>query len=219
MVDTACSASMYALHLAVLSIRNGDCSGAIVAGANVILGPDNQIFTTRLGAVSPTSRCHTFDVAADGYARAEGFGAFYLKKLSDAMTDRDPIRAVIRGTAFNANGRTGGISHPSPDGQEAVMRQAYQDAGNLNPDLTGYAECHGTGTPVGDPIEVSAVGRVFSSGRTKEPLLIGSVRFFLRQKLLRILRDSYMMLFIDQSLYRSSQTSDTVKLRAPCPRS
>ena len=163
---------MYALHLAVLSIRNGDCSGAIVAGANVILGPDNQIFTTRLGAVSPTSRCHTFDVAADGYARAEDFGALYLKKLSDAMTDGDPIRAIIRGTAFNANGRTGGISHPSPDGQEAVMRQAYRDAGNLNPDLTGYAECHGTGTPVGDPIEVSAVGKVFSSGRTKEPLLI-----------------------------------------------
>ena len=175
MVDTACSASMYALHLAVLALRNGDCSGAIVAGANVILGPDNQIFTTKLGAVSPTSRCHTFDSSADGYARAEGFGAFYLKKLSDALADGDPIRALIRGTSFNANGKTGGISHPSPDGQEAVMRQAYKNAGNLTPDLTGYAECHGTGTPVGDPIEVSAIGRVFSAGRTREPLLIGSV--------------------------------------------
>ena len=174
-VDTACSASMYALHLAVLSIRNGDCSGAIVAGANVILGPDNQIFTTKLGAVSPTSRCHTFDVAADGYARAEGFGALYLKKLTDAVADGDPIRALIRGTAFNANGRTGGISHPSPDGQENVIRQAYQNAGNLNPDLTGYMECHGTGTPVGDPIEVSAIGRVFHAGRANDPLLIGSV--------------------------------------------
>ncbi|KAK5997657.1 Prosolanapyrone synthase [Cladobotryum mycophilum] len=176
MVDTACSASMYALHLAVSSIRNGDCDAAIVAGANVILGPDNQIFTTKLGAVSPTSRCHTFDAAADGYSRAEGFGAIYLKKLSDAVAQGDPIRAVVRGTSFNANGKTGGISHPSPDGQEAVIRQAYKAAGGLNPDLTGYAECHGTGTPVGDPIEVSAVGRVFSPGRKDDPLLIGSIK-------------------------------------------
>ncbi|KAF3003888.1 t1pks [Neopestalotiopsis sp. 37M] len=176
MVDTACSASMYALHLAVTSLRNGDCEAAIVAGANVILGPDNQIFTTKLGAVSPTSRCHTFDVAADGYSRAEGFGAIYLKKLSDALAQGDPIRAVVRGTAFNANGKTGGISHPSPDGQEAVMRQAYKAAGGLNPDLTGYVEAHGTGTPVGDPIEVSAIGRVFSPGRKDDPLLIGSIK-------------------------------------------
>ncbi|KAI6777704.1 Beta-ketoacyl synthase [Emericellopsis cladophorae] len=176
MVDTACSASMYALHLAVTAIRNDDCDAAIVAGANVILGPDNQIFTTKLGAVSPTSRCHTFDIAADGYSRAEGFGALYLKKLSDAVAQGDPIRAVIRGTSFNANGKTGGISHPSPDGQEAVIRQAYKAAGGLNPDLTGYAECHGTGTPVGDPIEASAVGRVFSKGRTDDPLLIGSIK-------------------------------------------
>ncbi|OAA40092.1 Beta-ketoacyl synthase [Beauveria brongniartii RCEF 3172] len=176
MVDTACSASMYALHLAVTAIRNDDCDAAIVAGANVILGPDNQLFTTKLGAVSPTSRCHTFDAAADGYSRAEGFGAIYLKKLSDAVAAGDPIRAVIRGTSFNANGKTGGISHPSPDGQEAVIRQAYKAAGGLNPDETGYAECHGTGTPVGDPIEVSAIGRVFSPGRQDDPLLIGSIK-------------------------------------------
>ncbi|KAM3427390.1 hypothetical protein MY4824_009476 [Beauveria thailandica] len=175
-VDTACSASMYALHLAVTAMRNDDCDAAIVAGANVILGPDNQLFTTKLGAVSPTSRCHTFDAAADGYSRAEGFGAIYLKKLSDAVAAGDPIRAVIRGTSFNANGKTGGISHPSPDGQEAVIRQAYKAAGGLNPDETGYAECHGTGTPVGDPIEVSAIGRVFSPGRQDDPLLIGSIK-------------------------------------------
>lgn len=175
---------MYALHLAVLAIRSGDCEAAIVAGANVILGPDNQIFTTKLGAVSPTSRCHTFDISADGYSRAEGFGAIYLKKLSDAVSQGDPIRAVVRGTSFNANGKTGGISHPSPDGQEAVIRQAYKASGGLNPDLTGYVECHGTGTPVGDPIEVSAVGRVFSAGRKDEPLLIGSVCCVVLSKLL-----------------------------------
>lgn len=174
-VDTGCSASMYALHLAVMSLRNGDCDAAVVAGGNLILGPDAQIFTTKLGAVSPTSRCHTFDAAADGYGRAEGFGAIYLKKLSDAIAQGNPIRALVRGTAYNANGKTGGISHPSPEGQEAVIMQAYKAAGGLNPDLTGYFECHGTGTPVGDPIEVAALGRVFASGRQSQPMLIGSV--------------------------------------------
>ena len=175
-LDTACSSSMYALHVAVSSIRSGECKSAIVAGSNLILGPEAQLFSTKLGAISPTSTCHTFDAAADGYARADGFGALYVKKLSDAVANNDPIRAVIRATAINANGKTGGISHPSPEGQEAVMRRAYEAAGGLDPDLTGYFECHGTGTAVGDPLEVSAVGRLFAAGREKEPLLIGSIK-------------------------------------------
>ncbi|MCJ1377213.1 hypothetical protein MMC17_000305 [Xylographa soralifera] len=175
-LDTACSSSMYALHLAVVSIRTGECRSAIVGGSNLILGPDAQLFSTKLGAISPTSTCHTFDAAADGYARADGFGVLYIKKLSDALANQDPIRAVIRGTAINANGRTGGISHPSPEGQEAVMRRAYESAGGLDLDLTGYFECHGTGTPVGDPLEVTAVGRLFSAGRQDERLLIGSIK-------------------------------------------
>ncbi|KAL9011376.1 MAG: hypothetical protein Q9173_003774, partial [Seirophora scorigena] len=175
-LDTACSSSMYALHLAVSSIRTGECKSAIVGGSNLVLGPEAQLFTTKLGAISPTSTCHTFDASADGYARADGFGALYIKKLSDALANRDPIRAVIRATAINANGRTGGISHPSPEGQEAVMRRAYEAAGGLDPNLTGYFECHGTGTAVGDPLEVSAVGKLFSSGRQAEPLLIGSIK-------------------------------------------
>ncbi|KAF2452119.1 putative polyketide synthase [Karstenula rhodostoma CBS 690.94] len=175
-VDTACSASMYALHVAVLALRNGDCDAALVAGSNLILGPDNQIFVSRLGAASPTSKCHTFDIAADGYGRAEGFGAIYLKRATDAISANDPIRALVRGTSFNANGKTGGISHPSSKGQEAVIRQAYKAAGDLDPSLTGYFECHGTGTPVGDPIEVSAIGKVFASGRGDDPLLIGSIK-------------------------------------------
>jgi acyl transferase domain-containing protein len=93
---------MYALHLAVNSIRNGDCDSAIVAGSNLILTPDLQLFSTKLGAMSPTSTCHTFDASADGYARAEGFGALYLKRVSRALLDESPIRAVIRGTAINA---------------------------------------------------------------------------------------------------------------------
>ena len=167
---------MYALHLAVSSIRSGECKSAIVGGSNLILGPEAQLFSTKLGAISPTSTCHTFDAAADGYARADGFGALYVKKLSDAVANNDPIRAVIRATAINANGKTGGISHPSPEGQEAVMRRAYEAAGGLDPDLTGYFECHGTGTAVGDPLEVSAIGRLFASGREQEPLLIGSIK-------------------------------------------
>ena len=174
-LDTACSSSMYALHLAVNAIRCGDCTAAIVAGSNLIMGPDGQLLTTKLGAASPTSTCHTFDRAADGYGRAEGVGALYLKKIPDALAHKDPIRAVIRGTAVNTNGKTSGISHPDLEGQEAVIRQAYRNAGGLDPDMTGYFECHGTGTPVGDPVEVSAIGRIFAPGRLEQRLLIGSV--------------------------------------------
>ncbi|KAL8635669.1 MAG: hypothetical protein Q9228_006865 [Teloschistes exilis] len=122
---------------------------------------------------------YVFDLKGptDGYARADGIGALYIKRLSDAVKDGDPIRAVIRGTAVNANGRTGGITHPSPDGQEAVIRRAYERAGGLDPKLTGYFECHGTGTAVGDPLEVNAIGRVFAGMRSSStPLLIGSIK-------------------------------------------
>ena len=101
-LDTACSSSMYALHLACSAIHAGDCTSAVVAGSNLILTPECQIFSSMLGAVSPSSRCHTFDAAADGYARADGVGALYIKRLEDAIVDRDPIRAVIRSTAINA---------------------------------------------------------------------------------------------------------------------
>ncbi|KAI1356404.1 hypothetical protein F5Y01DRAFT_309815 [Xylaria sp. FL0043] len=176
-LDTACSSSLYALHLACSAIQTGDCDAAIVGGTNLILTPECQIFSSVLGAVSPTSVCHTFDSRADGYARADGIGALYVKRLSQAVADGDPIRAVIRGTAFNANGRTGGITHPSPEGQEACIRRAYERAGGLDMSLTGYFECHGTGTPVGDPIEVSAIGKVFADTRSSSnPLLIGSIK-------------------------------------------
>ncbi|KAJ8132485.1 hypothetical protein O1611_g1135 [Lasiodiplodia mahajangana] len=139
-------------------------------GATILSNRINYVFNLR------GPRSHTFDAAADGYSRAEGFGALYIKKLSDAVANGDPIRAVVRGTAYNANGKTGGISHPDADGQEAVIRQAYKAAGNLPLSSTGYFECHGTGTPVGDPIEVSALGRVFASVRQDDPMLIGSIK-------------------------------------------
>lgn len=175
-LDTACSSSMYALHLACSAIRAGEIPAAVVAGSNLILSPEAQVFTSALGAVSKSSKCHTFDAAADGYARADGVAALYIKSLRQAMTDKDPIRAIIRSTAINANGRTSGIAHPDPAGQEAVMRTAYTRSG-LDPALTAYFECHGTGTPVGDPLEVEAVARVFTEGRSIDnPLLIGSIK-------------------------------------------
>ncbi|CAG7918788.1 unnamed protein product [Penicillium olsonii] len=175
-IDTACSSTMYALHLACRSLQAGDCSSAVVAGTNLIFGVEQQIGSVRLGVLSPTSVCHTFDETADGYARAEAVGSLYLKTLSQAIADGDPIRAVIRGTSINANGKSPGISHPSAQDQEMVIRQAYASAG-LDLEKTGYFECHGTGTPVGDPLEVSAIGKVFGDVRTAEsPLLMGSVK-------------------------------------------
>lgn len=176
-IDTACSSSLYALHMAVKAITNGDCDSAIVAAANWIGDPCTQITLNKLGALSETSTCHSFDAAADGYARGEGFAALYLRKAKVAANEGSVIRAVIRGTAINANGRTGGITHPGKTAQEAVIRKAYQDAGNLPLSETAYFECHGTGTPVGDPIEVSVIGQVFSSVKTTEtPLFVGSVK-------------------------------------------
>lgn len=170
---------MYALHLAVSAIRNGECDGAIVAAANWLVDPSMQIVLDKLGALSRTSRCHTFDESADGYARGEGFSALYLKKSSVAVLDGLPIRAMIRGTAINANGKTGGITRPSAKGQEAAIRKAYENAGNLPFSDTTFFECHGTGTQAGDPVEVSAIGNVFASSRSddlEDRLLIGSIK-------------------------------------------
>lgn len=140
---------MYALHLAMNALRAGDCDSAIVASANWIADPGVQIALDKLGALSESSRCHTFDARASGYARGEGFGAIYLKKIPLAMSHASPIRAVIRGTAINSNGRTGGITRPSASGQELVIREAYRNAGGLPYSETSYFECHGTGTYVG----------------------------------------------------------------------
>jgi acyl transferase domain-containing protein len=192
-IDTACSSSLFALHLAANAIRQGDCDTAIVGGSNLIMTPDVQLMMTKLGALSPTSSCSTFDASANGYGRGEGFAAFYLMKLSDAMRSGYPVRAVVRGTAINSNGRSVGLTHPSAEGQEAVIRQSYKKA-QLDPAQTGYFEAHGyvhpkfvfsriqlinvcrTGTPVGDPVEVAAIGNVFSSSNNSSPLLIGSVK-------------------------------------------
>ncbi|KAI1176523.1 hypothetical protein F4777DRAFT_587930 [Nemania sp. FL0916] len=151
-------------------------NGAVVGGTNLILDAAVQMAVDKMGVLSHTSTCHTFDASADGYGRAEGIGALYLKRLSDALRDGDPIRAVIRGTAANANGKTSGITQPSAIGQEAVIRKAYAFAGNLNPDETSYFECHGTGTPVGDPIELNGITNVFLKNSKRDSLLVGAVK-------------------------------------------
>lgn len=115
---------MYAVHLAINSIRNEDCDSAIVAGSNWMMDPNSHIAMGKLGALSSTSRSHTFDASADGYARGEGFVALYLKKASQATADGSPIRALIMGSAINANGRTSGITNPSGRAQEDVIRKA-----------------------------------------------------------------------------------------------
>ncbi|KAF4610361.1 hypothetical protein G7Y89_g15759 [Cudoniella acicularis] len=173
-LDTACSSSLYCMHNAIRAIQAGDCEGAIVAGANLITSPEQHLGTGLGGVLSPTSTCHTFDISADGYGRAEGINAVYLKRLSSALRDGDKISAVIRGTAINANGKTPGIVQPSAALQEAVVRKAYADAG-IDFSGTDYVECHGTGTAIGDPIEVDALATCFA-GREGTPVMIGSVK-------------------------------------------
>ena len=140
----------------------------------MIQSPEQHLGTMKAGVLSKTSTCHTFSDEADGYGRADGIGSLYIKRLSDAIRDNDPVRAVIRGTAINSNGKTPGITLPSAIGQEAVIRKAYAKAG-LDFSQTAYVECHGTGTPVGDPIEVEALSRVFTDPN-RDALLIGSVK-------------------------------------------
>ena len=128
------------------------------------------------GASSLSGKCHTFDVKADGYIKAEAVNSLILKRLDDAIRDGDPIRAVIRGTATNSDGRTPGIASPSSEAQAAAIRAAYANANITDLNQTTYLECHGTGTQAGDPLEVSGVSSVFAETRTMDqPLIIGSV--------------------------------------------
>ncbi|ORY69611.1 putative polyketide synthase [Pseudomassariella vexata] len=180
--NTACSSSVYALHNACNALRNKEAEAAIVGGVNLIITVDQHMNTAKLGVLSPTSTCHTFDEGADGYGRADAVGAVYLKRLSDAVRDGDPIRGVIRSSAVNSNGKVPavGITHPNREGQADVIAHAYKRGGDLDPRLTGYFECHGTGTAIGDPLEVHAVSMAMNKDRKPEngddALWIGAVK-------------------------------------------
>lgn len=175
-VDTACSSSLVAVHLAVMSLRQRESDLALAGGVNQILSPELSINFSRARMLSPDSRCKTFDAAANGFVRAEGAGMILLKRLSDAQADEDRILGLIRGSAINQDGRTSGLTVPNGPAQQAVILRALERAG-IEPSEIGYIEAHGTGTSLGDPIEVNALGAVFGKKQQrKDPLLIGSVK-------------------------------------------
>ncbi|KAL8860961.1 MAG: hypothetical protein Q9178_002716 [Gyalolechia marmorata] len=177
-IDTACSGSLVGLDIASRYLQSREIDAAIIATSNLYLNPEHVMDTGAVGnAHSPTGICHTFDISADGYVKAEAVSAVIVKRLSDAIRDGDPIRAVIRGSSTNSDGRTPGIASPSAEAQAVAIRAAYANAAIKNFDDTTYLECHGTGTQAGDPIEVSGAGSVFSKTRSAEkPLIIGSIK-------------------------------------------
>ncbi|KAJ5713479.1 polyketide synthase [Penicillium malachiteum] len=174
-INTACSASIYALHQAVSALKSHECDSAVVAGVNLILSPDLHVSVSQGGVLGPTSVCHTFDESADGYGRAEAVNAIYIKRLDDAVRDGDPIRSIIRGVAVNSNGHTPGITQPSVDGQISVAQKTYRQA-RLKPSDTAYVEMHGTGTAVGDVMEAQSIAGVFLGEPRNSPLHVGGVK-------------------------------------------
>jgi acyl transferase domain-containing protein/acyl carrier protein len=175
-VDTACSSSLVAVHLACQSLRLGEARLALAGGVNVICSPETTILLSKAHMMAPDGRCKAFDGRADGFVRSEGCGIVVLKRLSDALADGDRILAVLRGSAINQDGRSSGITAPNGPSQEAVIRSALTSAG-VNPADVSYVETHGTGTSLGDPIEVRALNGVFAPSRTRErALVIGSVK-------------------------------------------
>src|ERR1700740_837608 len=161
-VDTGCSSSLVAVHLACQSLRAGECRTALAGGVNLILMPDTTIVLSKAHMMSPNGRCKAFDASADGFVRSEGCGVIALKRLSDARADGDRILGVIRGTASNQDGRSNGLTAPNGPSQVAVIRDALANAG-LQPGDIDYIEAHGTGTPLGDPIEARALAGVFGN--------------------------------------------------------
>jgi len=175
-LDSTCSSSLVAVHLAAQSLRCGDCDLAIAGGTNLILGPEETIGFARLRAMSPSDQCRTFDIGADGYIRGEGGAVIVLKRAQEATSDKDRIEALLVGSSINNDGASNGLTAPNGAAQEAVIRQALAQAG-AKPEDVVYVEAHGTGTPLGDPIELSALRNVYSGSATRStPLLLGALK-------------------------------------------
>ncbi|GAA3063842.1 hypothetical protein GCM10020254_04680 [Streptomyces goshikiensis] len=172
-LDTACSSSLVAFHLACQALLREECDLALAAGVNLMLTPRTTRSFTRMGMLSPTGRCHTFDAAADGFVRGEGCGAVVLKRLTDARRDGDRILALVRGSAVNQDGRSDGLAAPSSTAQQALYRTALTQAG-VEPAQISLIEAHGTGTPVGDPAEFTSLAAVYGNGLA--PCALGSVK-------------------------------------------
>ncbi len=175
-INTACSSSLVAVHEAVRALRANEINVALAGGVSLMITPELSIFLTKAGVLAADGTCKTFDDRANGIGRGEGAALIVLKRLSDAQAAGDRILALIRGSAVNHDGQSGGLTVPSGTAQQLLIRTALADAG-LVPARVSYLEAHGTGTSLGDPIEVRAAGTVFREGRTKdEPLMIGSVK-------------------------------------------
>ena len=174
-LDTACSSSLVSIHLACESLRRRESDTALAAGVNLILSPENNIGCSRFGMLSPDGTCKTFDADANGYVRSEGCGVVVLKRLEDAQRDGDRVVAVIRGSAVNQDGASSGQTVPNGPAQQALMRQALH-AARLAPSEVDYIEAHGTGTGLGDPIELDALAEVYGERDGSAPLVLGSVK-------------------------------------------
>ena len=175
-IDTACSSSLVALHNACSSLRLNECNIAICSGVNVILLPEGNIALSQANMLSVDGKCYTFDERANGYVRSEGCISFILKRQQDAIKDGDKIYGLIKSSAVNHGGKSSGLTVPNAKAQENLIRQTIT-AANLEPKDISYIEAHGTGTALGDPIEVSALNEVFKKSHLDDkPLLIGSVK-------------------------------------------
>ncbi|MDT9686973.1 SDR family NAD(P)-dependent oxidoreductase [Streptomyces sp. P9(2023)] len=174
-IDTACSSSLVALDRACRFLREGHGRTALAGGVNVLLGPQGFIGFSQAGMLSRRGRCSAFSAEADGFVRAEGGGVVVLKRLADALADEDRVHAVIAASGANCDGHTQGLALPSAEAQEQLLRAVYADAG-VDPDDLVYFEAHGTGTPVGDPVEAAAIGRALGRRRRGGPLPMGSVK-------------------------------------------
>ncbi len=175
-LDTACSSSLVAVHLASQSIWNGECNLAMAGGVNIMTRPEYPVAMCKGGFLAKDGRSKSFDARADGYGRGEGAGVVVLKPLSAALNDGDAIYALIRGTGVNQDGRTNGITVPNSESQAALISGVCSKY-DINPRKINYIEAHGTGTPVGDPLEAKALGSVIGAGRyPDESCLVGSIK-------------------------------------------
>jgi acyl transferase domain-containing protein/NAD(P)-dependent dehydrogenase (short-subunit alcohol dehydrogenase family)/acyl carrier protein/SAM-dependent methyltransferase len=174
-VDTACSSSLTALHLAVQSIVSGDCDMALAGGVNLSIHPSKYDYLREGRFLSSEGLCRSFGEGGDGYVPGEGVGAVLLKPLARALADGDRIHGVVRGTSVNHGGRAAGFTVPNPTAQATLVRRALHRAG-VSPAEIGYVECHGTGTALGDPIEIAALAEAFGPGLPGGSIPIGSVK-------------------------------------------